>query len=393
MSNSIDYASPSFISIPLQQGEGAMPRVFGAPGRYVQGRGVIAQAGHYLSRLGFNRSAVLGSARCFQAEGAALLTSMRKAGLAAEELKFGGECSLEEISAQRDVILALPEPVDSVVVIGGGKAVDAGRAIAQRLNLKLAVIPSLASNDAPCAAASVIYTPEGETADAELYDSNPALVLVDSAVVAAAGERYLAAGMGDAMATWYEARATSQNPAGINVLGSRPTLAGTALARLCADTLYSDGIDAMASLRAGQTGESFERIVEANVLLSGLGYESGGIAASHAFAQGYTMIRHVHENFLHGEMVAMGVVAQLCLEGDTDEAEKAASFFARVGLPIELGQLGLAAKDVEPLRTIVDGALAFPFLGNMGCDTTHERMLESMLQADVLGASVNESAL
>ncbi|MEP4146160.1 MAG: glycerol dehydrogenase [Halioglobus sp.] len=376
----LEYTSPEPFADSISK-----PRIFGSPGRYVQGDGVIDQAGHYLSRLGFQRSLVLLSARCLQAEGRRLIDSMQKAGLQFELAQFGGECSLQEISMHLEAASALDNPVSSVVAVGGGKVVDAGRALAQRLGVPVAVIPTLASNDAPTAAVSVIYTPEGVTADAEVYDLNPALVLVDTGVVAAAGSRYLSAGMGDGLATWYEARACAATSTGVNVFGARPTLAGTALAKLCADTIFQQGIDAMAAVRASKVNVALEDVVEANTLLSGLGYESGGLAVAHAIAQGYTVIEKVHRDHLHGEMVAMGIMTQLALEQADEELDQAARFFLAVGLPVHLGQLGLSASDSNELQAIVDGAMAFPFIVNMTETVTSASLLDAVLRADQYG--------
>ena len=265
---------------------------------------------------------------------------------------------------------------------------DAGRAIAHRLGIPVAVVPSLASNDAPCAAVSVIYTPEGVTADAEIYDESPVLVLVDTGVIASADERYLVAGMGDAMATWYEARSCSLTPGGFNVFGGRPTLAGTALAKLCADTLYEHGVAALESVRNSEVNEAVEHVVEANTLLSGLGYESGGLAIAHAIAQGYTVVDAVHKDFLHGEMVAMGVLTQLVLEEWLEEAERAARFFRAIGLPVCLEQLGLSPQSSSELESVVQSALAFPFITNMPIEVTADNLGAAVLGADKLGRSL-----
>jgi len=384
-SNALEYTPYQPLALPPGLAAQSPPRVFGSTARYIQGPGVIDYAGHYLSRLGFRRPALLASARGLRAEGTRLISSLDEWGIPVETATFGGECSRQEIRLHVESLKSLATPVDSVVAVGGGKIVDTGRAVAHRLGVPVAVVPTLASNDAPCAAVSVVYTPEGVTEDAEIYDVNPALVLVDSGVIARAGGRYLVAGMGDAMATWYEARACSLARQGVTVYGGRPTLAGTALAELCARTIYEDGEAALEAVRRSEVSEPLERVIEANTLLSGLGYESGGLAVAHAVAQGYTVIREVQEHFLHGEMVAMGVLAQLVLESWQDEAEKVAAFFAAVGLPVHLAQLNLSADNSEQLQKVVEAAMAFPFIGNMPFTVTSEALYAALLAADRIG--------
>ncbi|MFT5940151.1 MAG: glycerol dehydrogenase [Paraglaciecola sp.] len=50
---------------------------------------------------------------------------------------------------------------------------------------------------------------------------------------------------------------------------------------------------------------ALEHIVEANTLLSGLGFESGGLAAAYAIDNGLTILPATH-NYYHGEKVAVG---------------------------------------------------------------------------------------
>jgi glycerol dehydrogenase len=380
----IEFTPPPVLAHTVA--DGATPAgIFGSPRRYVQGEGVIDEAGHYLGALGFQRAAVLLSTRSQAAEGKRLLASLHRAGIPAELASFGGECSLEEIEQHTSTLGDLDPTPDVLVAIGGGKAVDAGKAIAHRLGIPSVMVPSLASNDAPCAAVSVIYTAEGVTLDAEIYAESPALVLMDTGVVANAGERYLVAGMGDAMATWYEARACQQNPAGITAFGGRPTLAGAAIAKLCADTIYEQGPEAIASLRARRVSAPLEKIVEANTLLSGLGYESGGLAAAHAYAQGFTVLQALHSNYLHGEMVAMGILGQLMLESSLEEAERVSRFFIRIGLPVHLGHLGLSPDAAVDLAAVVEATQSFPFLGNMHVPVGPDALMSALLGADQLG--------
>ncbi|MFT7129065.1 MAG: glycerol dehydrogenase, partial [Gammaproteobacteria bacterium] len=280
------------------------------------------------------------------------------------------------------------QTVDAYIAIGGGKVVDAGKCIAHRLKVPVIVVPSLASNDAPCSALSVIYSPEGVVAAVEFFPENPALVLVDTGVVAAAEARHLVAGIGDAMATWYEARVCAENKRATNALGGRPTLAGTAIAELCAKTIFEDGLAAVEAVQASIVTDELERVVEANILLSGVGFESGGLALAHGLASGYTVVSHVHKHFLHGEMVAMGLLTQLVIEDRIDEAREVGQFFIKVGLPVHLGQLGLEATNMEELNAIVRNTLTSAIVANMPFEVTETALLSALLAADKLGLEI-----
>ena len=144
----------------------------------------------------------------------------------------------------------------------------------------------------------MIYSPAGVSTGIEFFPSSPAIVVVDTEIIAAAPERYLVAGMGDAMATWYEARACLVNPAGVTMVGARPTLASCAIGEVCAQTLFKEGRAAAMAVAAGTVDASLETVVAANTLLSGLGFESGGLAAARGMAQSFTAIPKVHANYL-----------------------------------------------------------------------------------------------
>lgn len=344
--------------------------------------------GRYLSLLQAERVALLMSQRVGRREGVRLLAGLQAAGIAAVPRTFNGECSLEEITAHVGALAT--QGVDCLIAAGGGKCIDTGKGVAFRLGIPVVVVPTLASNDAPCSALSVLYSPEGVSTGAEFYPHSPAFVVVDTDVIAAAPERYLVADMGDAMATWYEARACLLNPTAVTTVGARPTLASCAIGEVCAQTLFREGVAAAAAVAAHTVNDALETVVEANTLLSGLGFESGGLAAAHGVAQSYTAIARVHANYLHGEMVAMGTLAQLMMESRGDEAARVAEFFARVGLPVHLGQLGIDAGDRAALDTVVEGTLGFPFTHNMPQPVTAALVRAAVLDAHALGVAVAE---
>lgn len=367
------------------------PRAFISPARYVQGDGVLDRLGRYLALIPSHHAGVIVSDGGWHREGERIRSSLAREGVEYHETTFGGECSLEEIGRLATVYRSQHSLVDSIITVGGGKCVDAGKAVAYRLGVPAVICPTLASNDAPCSALSVLYEASGVFEGVEFFEQSPAIVLVDTGIVARAPTRYLVAGMGDAMATWYEARTAYENPDGISCLGARPTIAAYALAERCAETLYACGRDALADVTSGRVSLSLEQVVEANTLLSGLGFESGGIALAHCVAQGLTVVPHVHREYLHGEMVAIGLLTQLHAEGNEEEAGRVAAFFADVGLPVSLEQLSLSSDDEDSLRAVAEIAVGIPFVANEPMSVSVESLIAAFRRLDEHGTRLSDA--
>ncbi len=378
---------PQTVFLPPKGADVPAPRVFISPGRYIQGEGALDGLGRYLGLIDSKKAALLLSEGGRRRFGDRLESALGDAGIETIYSIFEGECSLEEID--QHVAALADSGADALLAIGGGKCVDAGKAIAYRLSVPVVVVPTLASNDAPTSAVSVLYTPEGVSSGAEFYPSNPAMVVVDTGIVAGASERYFVAGLGDALATWYEARVCLHNPDAATLMGTRPTLAGAAIGEMCAKTIFADAEAGARAVSENRVDEALERVVEANTLLSGLGFECGGLAGAHAIAQSYTAIKSVHDNYLHGEMVGMGTIVQLILEEEFAEATRVAEFNASVGLPVHLGQMGLSSNDTAAIDTLVEGALAFPFIHNIPVEITAESVRRAILDAHTLGEEVS----
>ena len=304
------------------------------------------------------------------------------AGYAYEIHDFAGECSHAEIG--RIVERARAAGSRTIVGSGGGKVLDAARAAAADLEAPVVNCPTVASSDAPCSALSVIYSEEGVFEEYRFYRKNPELVLVDTAAIARGPARLLAAGMGDALATYYEARTCAGRVR--NMRGGASTQSALALAELCHRTLRADGVEAMIAVQQKTVTPALERIVEANTLLSGLGFESSGLAAAHAIHNGLTAAPATHR-FFHGEKVAFGALVQLVLEGaPRDELDDVRRFSTSVGLPITLAAIGCDGIEREPLRQIaLRATVPGETIHNEPFEVTPEMVSDAILAADALG--------
>jgi glycerol dehydrogenase len=301
---------------------------------------------------------------------------------------FHGECCEREL-ARLSAIVA-EQRVDVMVGMGGGKTIDTAKIVADRAKIPVVIVPTIASSDAPCSGCAVVYS-EGGVFEGVLYQRmNPAAVLVDLAIIARAPTRFLVAGMGDALSTWFEARSCDRTGS-MNECGGVTTRLGLDAARLCYDTLLAHGAAAKADNDRHLVTPALDYIVEANTLLSGIGFESGGLATAHAVHNGLTAIAETHA-FYHGEKVAFGVLTGLHLTGaPADESEAVYSFCEEGGLPVTLADIGVRHADRTALMEAARKACApdQPIHHEAG-PITPENVLDAMLAADAFGRARRE---
>jgi glycerol dehydrogenase len=312
-----------------------MIRIFAAPGRYVQGYGVLNDLYHYIKEKG-DKFLVIGTKSRINALEQQIVSSF---GECKEKLViecFGGESTWAEI--RRIGAVALNKGCNCIVGVGAGKTMDTAKAAAYINKCNVIIVPTAASSDAPCSSVSVIYTEEGVFEEVAVFDRNPEMVILDSQIIANAGARLLSAGMGDALATYFEAR-TCVESGKKNCLGGFSTKTSWELAKLCHAVLIENGTKAILAAEKGLVTLAVEDIIEANTLLSGVGFESNGVSTAHSVYYGFTVIPE-HLGFLHGEFVAFGVICQLIMENRPSvELDEIIRFCISVGLPVSLADL------------------------------------------------------
>ncbi len=361
-----------------------MLSVFCSPARYTQGKNATAALGQEMAGLGLRGPALIVAGRsAVRLLAGTWEETFGAAGIRHAVHPFGGECSLAEI--QRVEAAAREHRAGVIVGAGGGKVLDTARAAAAGLDLPVVNCPTVASSDAPCSALSVVYTDDGVFQEYRFYRKNPDLVLVDTGVIAQGPARLLTAGMGDALATWFEAKTCVAGHVR-NMRGGASTRSALALADLCYRTLLEDGAAALRAVRSQVVTPALERLVEANTLLSGLGFESSGLAAAHAVHNGLTAAPGTHSYF-HGEKVAFGLLVQLVLEGQPRAVvEEVLRFATEVGLPTTLADIGLTELPRDLLRRVAERATAKgETIHNEPFEVCPDMVADAILAADATG--------
>ncbi|WP_373599045.1 glycerol dehydrogenase [Paraclostridium bifermentans] len=339
-----------------------MRKAFICPTKYVQGQDELLNLGYFVKVFG-DSALLIAHKDDIQRVKNKLDITAKKFDIKFIESNFQGECSREEVARLQEI--AKNNKCSCTIGLGGGKAIDTAKCVAEGENL--IIVPTIAATDAPTSHSAVLYTPEGEFDDYAYFKQSPSVVLVDTTVIAKAPTRFLVSGMGDALSTYFEARATSNSFTKVNAglpCGVREgrceeaigTNAALALAKLCYETLLKDGVKAKKSCDCNLVTQALENIIETNILLSGLGFESGGLAAAHAIHDGLTMLEGTHKYF-HGEKVAFGTIAQLVLENaPTEEINEVLDFCLEIGLPVCLEDIGVDSITEEEALAVAEKA-------------------------------------
>lgn len=347
------------------------------PGRYIQGPGALGQLGKEAAAFA-PRAFVVLDGGVFDLLSERILAGFAQRGDGLLD-RFGGECS--EVTIESAVAKARAQRAGVIIGVGGGKALDTAKAAAHGLGLPVVIVPTIAASDAPCSALAVVYNPDGTVAYDLFLPRNPDLVLADTEIISAAPARFLAAGIGDALATWYEAHSCERSGAK-NCLGLPGLPLAYAVAKECRAAIFAHGPAALAECDAKFAGPALERVVEANILMSGVGFESGGVAAAHAIHHGLTELDEVHHH-LHGEKVAIGVLVGLLLNGEADEFQRVRAFCLSVRLPVRLADIGIIEVTEDKLRRVAERACRLgEIIHNEPFAVTPEMVVQALRQLD-----------
>ncbi|MEG4441877.1 iron-containing alcohol dehydrogenase family protein [Microcoleus sp. AT9_B5] len=322
-----------------------------APACVLRGRSAIAQAGDAIARFG-KRPLIVGGSNSLAAAQPYLQPILEQQQLKSAETAYGKDCSETSLETLREA--AQTHQADFIIGVGGGKALDAAKLVAHQCKIPIVTIPTSAATCAAWTALSNIYSEQG----AFQYDVTlarcPDLLILDYGLIQTAPQRTLVAGIGDAIAKWYEASVSSGH--------SEQTLIISAVqqARILRDILFQKSAAALKE----PGSETWQEVTDAAVLLAGVIGGIGGAqcrtVAAHAVHNGLTHLLASHGT-LHGEKVAYGILVQLRLEEMLQNNQLAASarqqllkFYAEIGLPQTLENLGLGDITIAELQRAAD---------------------------------------
>lgn len=329
--------------------------IFGAPMRYVQGQGVLHALTDYIDPK-IQDVIVIADNFVLTMLGDTLTSLFAQKGLRLRLQPFNGFITQPHLAALFEQLKS--ERFDLVLGVGGGVSIDVGKAVAHQFHLPFISVPTVASNDAPTSVNYVVYNDQHQIDYVGRLPQSPQAVIVDTTLIAKAPKHFLLAGIGDAISKKFEAEMCFQS-GGHNVFQSRSSLSALAIADRCFDVILQCSAPALAVAGSGKPNDDFEYLVEATILMSGLGFESGGLSIAHALTRGFSAVEGPN-HAMHGIQVAYGLLVQLALSEQWETVEELKKFYQQIGLPISLSGLGLSHPTSEDLQLIAERTLTAP---------------------------------
>ena len=263
---------------------------------------------------------------------------------------YGGESSVENIERLAPEVRS----ADMIFAVGGGKAIDTAKVLAQRSGKPFFTFPTIASTCAACTSLGILYHPDGSLREYSFSKTPPNHIFIDTQIIANAPEKYLWAGIGDSMAKHYECTISSRGDT-----PSHSDAMGIALSSMCAEPLQRLGKKAMDDCAAHRVTHESTEIILGIIVSTGLvsnfvqvDYTTG---LAHAVYNGFTVIPAIeHNHHLHGEIVSYGILVLLTADRQYEERDRVFRFNSSIGLPTKLADIHATKDD---LSTVAKKAL------------------------------------
>jgi glycerol dehydrogenase len=347
----------------------------------VQGPGALSQIGEHVRGLG-THAFVFVDAFVFRNLEPLIKLSCQSASIDTTFQSVSREVTDSTIDEE---LAQVPDSVDFIIGVGGGKTIDIAKGVALRLGLRIVTAPTIASNDSPASRAIAMYNDDHLLTSVPLMPFNPSVVLVDTSVVFNAPARFLSAGIGDALSKHFEV-AMCQSVGGLTPQGTQGLQFASIVAAGCLQVLRRDAPAALTAVANGYPTQEFENTVEAVILLSGLSFENGGLSVAHAMTRGL-MVTPGASSQLHGEHVAYGLLVQLALQDETDEMlGDMCSFFEDVKLPRSLRELH--ADSTEAVWSLIaQQTCAAPHIANFPIDVNEKNLVDAIRRIERLAVA------
>lgn len=337
---------------------------------------VVSVCGIYGSRI-----LLIGGAKGLQAGKERLEEKLAGSALQiADTVLYGHDCTYETI--EKWAAHAREIEADMIFGMGGGKALDTAKGVADRAKLPVFTFPTIAATCAATTALSVVYREDGSFDSFYFFEKPARHCFIDLSIIAQAPAHFLQAGMGDTIGKFFECHFSAR--------GDRlehSSALGREISNMCYEPLLEYGVQALKDCKAQQVTLSLEQAVLANIVSTGLVslmvLDDYNCAIAHSVYYGLVLLPGFEEKYLHGNVVAYGVLVQLVVDGDLKEALRLKAFLQDLAIPTTLGEMEVPVEWAY-LQAVLTETVSGPDMEHIPYKVTEEMIFEAMQVVETL---------
>lgn len=334
-------------------------------------------------RIYGSRALLLGGEKALKAGEKRLIEALKRSGQDVEIIHtavFGSDCTYANIRKWAEY--AKEQNADMIFGMGGGKALDTAKGAAYEAGIPVFTFPTIAATCAGTTALSVVYKEDGNFDSFYFYERPAHHCFIDLTVIAQAPSRYLQAGMGDTIGKYFECHFAAR--------GDR-LLHGSALGReisnMCYAPLREYGVQAYRDCKKHLVTTALEQAVLANIVSTGLVslmvLDDYNCAVAHSVYYGLVLLPGFEEKYLHGNVVAYGVLVQLAVDGKMEEAVTLKAFLRELEIPTTLGEMEVSL-DREYLKAVLADIVTEPDMDHIPYPVTEDMIYRAMEEVESL---------
>lgn len=299
---------------------------------------------------------------------------------------YGGNSTYEN----GDKLIADPtvQAADIIFGVGGGRACDTCKYVADKMDKPLFMFPTVGSNCASVTAICVMYNEDGSFRD-YYYPKLAEHTFINTQIIAESPYDMLWAGIGDALSKECEAVFSSRN----DQLSHTP-LMGVQLSKICTEPLLKYGKDALASAKEGKDSEALREVVLDIIVSTGLVsnmvthmpeyYYNSSLA--HCVYYGAT-VTPSGEKHRHGEIVSLGVLCLLTYDEQWELRDRIMQFNYDLGLPVCFDDLDITEDQFDIMADKSVTGEEWKFRSK---DITREKYIQCMKDQNAAGRAFKE---
>lgn len=304
-------------------------------GKFFHDKEVIGLLPSEIERLG-GKALIIGGQTTLPLVMSAIKADLDHADISYQTITHTGQCT---VAAAKDyAIKAVDDGFTVLVGVGGGKVIDEVKAASYFSSLPIITVPTSLATCVATSMVAIMYNDKGQREPAINLKKEIDVCLADENLIGTAPVRLLAAGILDDIAKMPESYYQK-----MHVKSYRDCLLEEYIQIVNSEAIYEflmgEGRDLYDN---GKDAKRFRDVILTNLLhtsiVSGFADGSGQLAIAHAtYDYMRTFNTEKAADFLHGELVAVGLLVQMAYNGYPDaEIQKVKDLMSYMHMPLNL---------------------------------------------------------